>query len=422
MRPRSTMTAAPLVANSRLGRLVDAQLRRPRNSRTRWFRRAKRRAKASNGDCQYIAKVHSPGNPPSCARICGHGLLFLKHGVGQALRQCQSGRDHTLVQVSNIDDYRQQKALQPARSPVERLLADARQRLIETGTRNRLVHNPRGGKRTRSLPIVDVDADGLFATLVRSNRMMRFLPADRTREPALEEPNSNVMRYPAPNAVPTVLNTTLHEEKLEKRLLAIYRDAKTAEEEQGINILFLAIGFLRWYEDDKSEVLREAPLVLVPVSLTRDLRRSTFDLRCRDDDLTTNQAIQERLRADFGVVLPELPESEEWVPTEYFATVTETIATKSRWSIDPTGVELGAHSENVIRRAASLSSSSGTPPGFFSRRWNGVSTCSHLGGGLRRQRRVPVAYDRHADGNFAYGRIARLQGSPREGPESAPKR
>ena len=249
-----------------------------------------------------------------------------------------------MVQVSNIDDYRQQKALQPARSPVERLLADARQRLIETGTRNRLVHTPRGGKRTRSLPIVDVDADGLFATLVRSNRMMRFLPADRTREPALEEPNSNVMRYPAPNAVPTVLKTTLHEEKLEKRLLAIYRDAKTAEEEQGINILFLAIGFLRWYEDDKSEVLREAPLVLVPVSLTRDLRRSTFDLRCRDDDLTTNQAIQERLRADFGVVLPELPESEEWVPTEYFATVTETIATKSRWSIDPTGVELGFYS------------------------------------------------------------------------------
>ena len=281
---------------------------------------------------------------PSCARICGHGLLFLKHGVGQALRQCQSGQDHTLVQVSNIDDYRQQKALQPARSPVERLLADARQRLIETGTRNRLVHTPRGGKRTRSLPIVDVDADGLFATLVRSNRMMRFLPGDRTREPALEEPNSNVMRYPAPNAVPTVLKTTLDEEKLEKRLLAIYRDAKTAEEEQGINILFLAIGFLRWYEDDKSEVLREAPLVLVPVSLTRDLRRSTFDLRCRDDDLTTNQAIQERLRADFGVVLPELPESEEWVPTEYFATVTETIATKSRWSIDPTGVELGFYS------------------------------------------------------------------------------
>ena len=147
-----------------------------------------------------------------------------------------------------------------------------------------------------------------------------------------------------PDAAPTVLCTSIDEEKLEKRLLAIYRDAKTAEEEQGINILFLAIGFLRWYEDDKSEVLREAPLVLVPVSLTRDLRRSAFDLRCRDEDLTTNQAIQERLRGDFGIVLPELPESEEWLPSGYYATVRETIGSKSRWSIDPNGIELGFYS------------------------------------------------------------------------------
>jgi hypothetical protein len=214
-------------------------------------------------------------------------------------------------------------------------------RLVETGTRNRLVHTPRGGKRTRSLPIIDSDADALFETLVRSNKALRFLAADRSRELALEDPHSSVKRYRASDAASTSMRTSLDEEKLEKRLLAIYRDARTAEEEQGINILFLAIGFLRWYEDEKSEVLREAPLILVPVSLTRDLRRSSFDLRYRDDDITTNQAIQERLRADFGVILPELPESEEWLPSEYFATVNETIATKSRWSIDPDGVELG---------------------------------------------------------------------------------
>ena len=230
------------------------------------------------------------------------------------------------------------------RSAVERVLADARLRLVETGTRNRLVHTPRGRKRTRSLPIVDSDADGLFETLVRSNKVLRFLAANRTRELALEEPYSSLKSYPASDATSTNLRTSLDEEKLEKRLLAIYRDARTAEEEQGINILFLAIGFLRWYEDEKSEVLREAPLVLVPVSLTRDLRRSSFDLRCREDDITTNQAIQERLRADFGIVLPELPESEEWLPSGYFAMVTETIATKSRWSIDPCGVELGFYS------------------------------------------------------------------------------
>ena len=167
------------------------------------------------------------------------------------------------------------------------------------------MHTPRGGKRARSLPIIDADAAGLFQTLVHSKRVTRFLAATNRRELALEDAAGNVKRYPAADAAPALLRTNLDEDKLAKRLLAIHRDAKTAEEEQGINILFLAIGFLCWFEDEKSEVLREAPLVLVPVLLTPDLRRSTFDLRCRDDELTTNQAIQERLRTDFGIALPE---------------------------------------------------------------------------------------------------------------------
>ena len=140
-------------------------------------------------------------------------------------------------QINNIEDYPQSKTTRPPRSGVERLLNDARLRLVETGTRNRLVHTPRNGKRARSLPIVDSETDGLFRTLVRSTRAMRFVPTDKRRELALKEPSSNL--------IPAALKTNLDEERLGKRLLAIHRDAKTAEEEQGINILFLAIGFLR---------------------------------------------------------------------------------------------------------------------------------------------------------------------------------
>jgi hypothetical protein len=240
-----------------------------------------------------------------------------------------------------MTDFVCEEGRQAVRSPMERLLADARARLVETGARNRLVHTPRGGKRTRSLPITGADVDTLFESLVRSSRSLRFLPVS----PELE------LEVRADRGAPVIadgtrvtLQTNLDEEKLEKRLLSISRDAKTAEDEQGINILFLALGFLRWYEDDKSEVLREAPLVLVPVLLTRNLHRSTLELRCRDEDLAANQAIQERLRADLGIALPELPEDDEWVPSQYFAAVKNTVATKSRWSIDPNGVEFGFYS------------------------------------------------------------------------------
>jgi hypothetical protein len=202
------------------------------------------------------------------------------------------------------------------------------------------VHTPRGGKRTRSVAITCADADGLFETLVRSNRAMGFAPANPEREVALEIQGKYVNRSPSADVGGLSLRTNLDEQKLEKRLLSIYRDAKTAEEEQGINILFLAIGFLRWYEDEQSDVAREAPLILVPVSLTRDLRRSTFQLRSRDEDIATNQAIQERLRSDFSVALPDVPEGEDWHPTDYFSSVSDTIASKSRWSIDANAVEL----------------------------------------------------------------------------------
>ena len=249
-----------------------------------------------------------------------------------------------LAQIYSVDNSRQQPETQPAKTPVERLLADARLRLVETGTRNRLVHTPRSSKRRRSLPIVGADADNLCEMLARSGRTMRFLPIDSTPALAQEMPASKISSIPRAAASSAFLQTNLEIDSLEKRLLAIYRDAKIAEEEQGINILFLAIGFLRWFEDDKSEVLREAPLVLVPVSLTRDPRRSTFDLQVRDEDIATNQAIQERLRTDFGITLPDLPEDEEWRPSDYFATVRDAIAVKTRWSIDPNGVELGFYS------------------------------------------------------------------------------
>ena len=83
-----------------------------------------------------------------------------------------------MAQIADLADYRQQSAPRAAASPVERLLADARLRLVETGTRNRLVHTPRGAKRTRSVVIVNAFADALFEAIARSDRTLRLMPTD----------------------------------------------------------------------------------------------------------------------------------------------------------------------------------------------------------------------------------------------------
>ncbi len=198
---------------------------------------------------------------------------------------------------------------------------------METGTRNRLVHTPRSSKRTRSLPILNADADSLFEAVSQFGKALRFSPSESGRNLPLFDADGEGDR-PDIAASTAGLQTNLEQEALEKRPLSIYRDAKTAEEEQGINILFLAIGFLRWYEDDRSEVRREAPLLMVSVSLVRDQRRSTFLLKGRDEDIATNQAIQGRLRADFGITLPDIAEAEEWRPSDYFSAVKQAIAAK----------------------------------------------------------------------------------------------
>ena len=247
--------------------------------------------------------------------------------------------------VPSIRTARRQTAIGRAGTPIEKLLAEARLKLIETGTRNCLIHTPRGAKRSRALTITGNASDQVFANLVRENKPLRVLAAE---EIANIQGNAAIPGTPRMVTPGTSgrsgLRTSLPPELLHKRLHVMHRDAKTAEEERGVNILFLAFGFLRWYEDEESDMPRDAPLILLPVYLGRDPKRSTFDLKIREDAIATNRALQERLRGDFGIALPDVAETEDWRPSSYFDAVANAVAAKRRWSIDANAIELGFYS------------------------------------------------------------------------------
>ena len=236
----------------------------------------------------------------------------------------------------------------PRPAPIAGLLEDARRRLVETGTRNRLIHVNRSAKRANVLDVVGERSADVFDLLRTNGRTMRFEPAEEDdappeSEPLLlalaeepEDPEAREARYRD-----LILETRLGPEALQRRLLRLFTDARTAEEEQGVNILYLAMGFLRWYESDSSDVMRESPLILVPVELVRDDRRASFNLRARDTEIVTNLPLQERLRADFGFELPELIDEEGFTPDAYFDELTDRIAGRPRWSLDRDGMQLG---------------------------------------------------------------------------------
>ncbi len=235
-------------------------------------------------------------------------------------------------------------------SIIPRLLEDARKRLVETGTRNRLVHVNRGAKRANVVNIVDERSNNVFDILWSNAKRMAFAPLlpDAEGDAYAEGHDAGT---PQLDVIVTDgdksrfrdnhFDVRLTPDRLQKQLLRLSRDAHTAESEQGVNILYLALGFLTWFEDRSSSVQREAPLILLPVELKRNSRTSTYDLVRRDDDLATNLPLKERLQKDFGIVLPEIADEDGWTPGNYFDRVEEAVKSYQRWSIDRDGMQLG---------------------------------------------------------------------------------
>jgi very-short-patch-repair endonuclease len=242
---------------------------------------------------------------------------------------------------------------------IARQIETLRRNLLDIGTRNRLVSAPLKSSRANVLEVIDEKADHVFAMLWRDSAALTFAHND-TKQPAADSEDESLETDDESNSVPVYvpaeessedgvasrhkdnrLQTRLLAEPLQKRLLTLQRDSALFEEEQGVNILFLAVGFIKWFEADSSDVERFAPLLLIPVTLQRDRVRSRFKLTRREDDIEVNLSLQAKLKQDFGIDLPELPEGDDWQPSDYYSTVERAISTKSRWAVEHDSMLLG---------------------------------------------------------------------------------
>src|ERR1700730_7710129 len=128
--------------------------------------------------------------------------------------------------VTSIQTARRQTANGRAGTPVEKLLAGARLKLIETGTRTRLIHTPRGAKRSRALTITGNASDDVFANLVRENKPLRILAAEEIADIRRNAATPETPRLVTPRTSdPNGLQTSLLPELLYRRLHAMHRDA-----------------------------------------------------------------------------------------------------------------------------------------------------------------------------------------------------
>lgn len=153
--------------------------------------------------------------------------------------------------------------------PIAAQIDQARKDLLDLGLRNPLLNYRL--LKTHGLRLLSPNAAEIFRCLVLEERKLKFLPAaaegaaaDVTAEldqPASEDPGSATEGQDevSPRGT-TGVRTARSGDDLRQRLVATYRLARTALEEQGVNILFVVLGMLNWYESESSEEPRAAPL------------------------------------------------------------------------------------------------------------------------------------------------------------------
>ena len=101
------------------------------------------------------------------------------------------------------------------------------------------------------------------------------------------------------------LCSSLTSSDLDTKIKELYRGAKASIEENGASTLYLAVGFLKWYEKDKTDPYY-APIILIPVELVRKSILLGYAMRKRDEDAQFNITILEKLRQDFEIDVSEL--------------------------------------------------------------------------------------------------------------------
>lgn len=277
---------------------------------------------------------------------------------------CSFYNNYQGIQMDQNKSGAAERTILDAPIPLLEKIKRARVELLDLSTRNRLLNTPRSGK-ARTIEVVNELAAAMYKTLVADQRRFTFLPGradseatDGATEASTEDTPDvelELQELPQPDLEldergrtaahwDSRLTTRLTSTGLQKRLLDLYIDARTLQEEQGVNILYLAIGYLKWRDIKTPQIDRYAPLVLVPVILERGSAGERFHLRWSGDEIQANLSLQEFLFRNFELKLPEITDFESLDIDSYMSAIELLVDGKDNWAVLRNDAVLGLFS------------------------------------------------------------------------------
>jgi len=221
---------------------------------------------------------------------------------------------------------------------IEKEFKNLRKELLDLTLRNQLLNFK---TRAKTITIVNQSPINLFQTLVLQENKMYFVANKKDKK----EDKSSVwdhipFDFSKFSEGDKKLATDLTPKELQKRLYYINNQAKTMLQEQGYNILYLAVGFLQWKDKSKPRQKNSAPLVLIPVAMERKKVGESFNLEWTGEDIQTNISLKAKL-LEAGIELPNF-EFKRYgeVIDHYIANVRRAVSRMDGWEVN-SNVALG---------------------------------------------------------------------------------
>lgn len=221
-------------------------------------------------------------------------------------------------------------------------LEASRKELLDLGLRNPLLNYKIS--KSKGVKVVQEKSASVYEILVSNGKSMSFIPNENRKGdlegddlPELPELNDGDLQS---SYTDTKLQTLESEQSLQKRLLNTYYEARLILEEQGVNVLYLALGGLEWFESESSEEKYYAPLILIPVKLERSNAGERFKLSYTGAEIEFNLSLQAKLKAEYGIALPAFKDGEDSL-SDYFHQISKAVSGLKRWTIDSDAITLG---------------------------------------------------------------------------------
>ena len=228
--------------------------------------------------------------------------------------------------------------------PIAERISEWANRLLQLDRRNNLLYFKPGRS---AVGITGISPDELDAQLRRSRRGLEFpyVPPTRSRRRGFDA-QEDTGHTGAPVVHAGDMTTDCEPADLQRRLRNLQRRDREWEEEQGLNVLFLAMGFLHWVDVDGEQA--RSPLLLIPCDLERESPRDPFRLVREDDDPSANPTLRHQL-GRMGIELPEYrnESDEDWPIENYIAVVGALAASRTDWTVEP-GIFLGTFSYSKL--------------------------------------------------------------------------